>query len=306
MGFEQPALDAVEAAFTHLAEGRAVVPPIMMIEVPGRGEVDVKSAFIDGLDAFAVKIASGFACNAERGLPTTGGLMVVVSSQTGFPEAVLMDGGYLTDLRTALAGAVAAKHLARSAIDCVAVMGTGGQARYQVRALALVRSFNRVLVYGRRREAAEACAADIASALDVEASAAGAEETVRGGDIVITATATREPLVRAEWLKPGVHITAMGSDTPGKRELGPGVLRRADLIVCDLWTQASHFGELQASTEEGITSDDVHELGELTSGRVAGRTDDRQITICDLTGVGVQDTAIALYALDRAREKGLR
>lgn len=298
-GLDADALATVEAAFTWLAEGRARVPPIMIIEVEGEGEVDVKTAYVEGLETFAVKIASGFPGNADRGLPPAGGLMVAVGSHTGLPEAVLLDNGYLTDLRTALAGAVAARHLAPRDVETVGVFGTGSQARWQPRALRLVRPFSRLLVHGRRRDAAERCAAELAESLGVEARAAGADETVRESQVVITATSAREPILRSEWLHERLHITAMGSDTPGKRELGPGVLRRADLVVCDRRSQVLRLGELQAAEAEDIDIDEVVELGEITSGRRPGRTSEAQLTVCDLTGVGVQDTAIATFAVER-------
>jgi ornithine cyclodeaminase len=133
-----------------------------------------------------------------------------------------------------------------------------------------------------------------------------AEAVVRGSDIVVTTTPSRDPYLKAEWLHPGLHITAMGSDGEEKQELYADVLRHADLLVCDLKSQCFRLGELHHGLEEGIISqdDEIIELGELTSGRKPGRRHDEEITICDLTGVGVQDTAIALLAYRKAVEKG--
>jgi ectoine utilization protein EutC len=300
------AIAAVEDGFTRLANGDASMPPIVCVDIPEhRGEVDIKTAYVRGLDSFAVKIASGFFENYRVGLPSGSGMMVLVSAKTGVPEAVLLDNGYLTDVRTGAAGAVAASHLARATVETVGIIGAGAQARYQALALRQVREFRRVLVYGRTRERAEAYVAEMAPRLGVEVVAASdAETVVRSSDIVITTTPSREPYLRAEWLHPGVHITAMGSDGPEKAELFPDVLGRADLLVCDSRAQCERLGELHHAREVP-SEEQIVELGEITSGRRHGRQHDSQITVCDLTGTGVQDTAIALLAHRRAIERGL-
>lgn len=302
-------LDAVEQGFTRLAQGQATVPPIMMIPVPERsGEVDVKSAYVEGWESFAVKIASGFFDNPKQGLPSGSGMMIVVSAETGFPQAVLLDNGYLTDIRTALAGAIAAKYLAPTEIDCVGVVGAGTQGRYQVRALQRVRRFNRIVVYDRDVELAATYAREMTQELGLDVVvASGPEMVVCDSQLVITATPSREPYVRAEWLRAGQHLTAMGSDSEEKQELEPQVLGRADRIVCDRKSQCFRLGELHHAKDAGILdeSHDITELGELTAGSRQGRTAESEITVCDLTGVGVQDTAIALLAFRKAKERDL-
>ncbi len=281
----------------------------MAIEVPERrGEVDVKSACLHGLDSFAVKIASGFFDNALRGLSTGSGLMVLISATTGFPLAILLDNGYLTDVRTGHAGAVAAKHLARERLETAGVIGTGRQARFQIEALRLVRDFRRLLVWGRNGAAADRYAAEMSARLGSPVErVANVEAVLRESDIVVTTTPSREPLVRAAWLHPGLHLTAMGSDFEGKQELEPEALARADLLVCDLRAQCARCGELRHALAAGLIPPDreIVELGDLTASRRQGRTSDDQITICDLTGVGVQDTAVARLAYARAVARGL-
>ena len=309
VALDNEALEAVADGFTRLADGKATVPPIMMIEVPAHhGEVDIKSAYLEGLNSFAVKIASGFFDNLHRGLPSGSGMMVVMSAQTGFPQAVLLDNGFLTDLRTALAGAIAAKHLAREQLDTVGMFGAGVQGSYQVKALQLVRDFRKVLVHDVRPEAVERYVAEMPGVLGVDVAAAGgAAQLVAAADLVVTATPSRAPLVSAGWLHSGLHITAMGSDSPEKQELDPNVFVRADRIVCDRKAQCFRLGELHHALEAGLIAEDhsIDELGELTAGRKPGRRRGEEITVCDLTGVGVQDTAIALLALRKAEEKGL-
>ena len=303
------AISAVAKGFSRLAAGEAILPPILRVDVPHhKGEVDVKTAYIRGLDSFAIKIASGFFENYRMGLPTGSGMMVVVSSRTGFPEAVLLDNGYLTDVRTAAAGALAARHLGRRQIETAGVIGSGMQARFQMRALAQVRDFQRLMVWSPTTDHVDQYIADMVPVLGVEiVKAKDAETVVRGSDIVVTTTPAHEPYLEAEWLHPGLHITAMGSDSEEKQELHAQVLGRADLLACDHKSQCFRLGELHHGLEDGIISldDDIVELGELTSGQRTGRSSAEEITICDLTGVGVQDTAIALLAFRKASERGL-
>ena len=260
------ALAAIEAAFTGLADGEADVPPILGLFVPERrGEIDVKAAYIHGLPSLAVKIASGFFDNGLSGLPSGSGLMIVLSARTGYPQAVLLDNGYLTDVRTALAGAAAAKYLAPERVRTVGVIGAGTQGRYQVRALQLVRSFQRVLVHDQSPAAVDAyvrempdvlardqaglppmpsgASAGVRKPCPTEVEAADPETLVRESDVVITCTPSHEPIVQAAWLHPGVHITAMGADVPEKQELESKCLRRANILACDLKTQCFARGE---------------------------------------------------------------
>lgn len=309
VALDQETLEAVAEGFSYLSKGKATVPPIMRIPVPeNRGEVDVKSAYIRGPESFAVKIASGFSKNTDLGLQKNSGMMILISSQTGFPEAVLLDNGYLTQVRTGAAGALAADFLARQNVETVGVIGSGTQARYQLRALKLVREFVRLLVYGIVSEEVECYAEEMSALLDVEVVIAGkAEMVVRESDAVVTTTPSREPYLKAEWLHPGLHITAMGADGEDKQELFPDVFRNVDILACDLKAQCFRLGELHHGLDAGILSEDqpIVELGDMTCGRKSGRRLDEEITFCDLTGVGVQDTKIALLAYQNAMQRGL-
>jgi ectoine utilization protein EutC len=308
VGVDEATLSVVESAFSWLEEGRASMPPIMHIKVRGRGDVDVKSAYVEGLPHFAIKIAAGFYGNAARGLPTGSAMMVLLSSNTGFCEALLLDNSYLTDLRTGLAGAVAARHLAPKTVNTVGVLGTGTQARYQVHCLRLVRDFRRVIAWGRSPQKARDYARDMQKDSQFEVTvAASAEEVVRECDVLITATASERPLARAAWLHEGQHITAVGSDFPHKQELEAEILRIADRVVCDRVSQCRDNGELQHLLQNGELPPGfgVTELGELTTGKNKGREKCGEITICDLTGTGVQDTAIANLAFAKAARLGL-
>jgi ornithine cyclodeaminase len=294
------AVAAIRDAFRADGDGRTRVPAVINLDIPSaRGEFHIKTAHIDGVPHVAVKIASGFYDNPSRGLPSGSGLMAVFDAATGLPVALLLDNGFLTDIRTGAAGAVAAEVLARGAIGTVGVIGSGLQARHQVRCLRTVRAFSRIVAWSPTRARLEAyCAEMRAEGYDMRA-AAGPEEVCAEADVLVTATPARDPLIRAAWLRAGMHVTALGSDSPGKQELDPECFARADLIVADRLAQCSAFGELRHALERGLlTPSDVHgELGAIVAGHKAGRTSDTQITIADLTGAGFQDTAIASAAL---------
>jgi ornithine cyclodeaminase len=288
-------------AFRADGEGRTHVPPVINLDVPEpRGEFHIKTALIDGVPFVAVKVASGFYDNPARGLPSGSGLMAVFDARTGLPAALLLDNGFLTDLRTGAAGAVAADVLAKADVGTVGVIGSGIQARLQVTCLRTVRTFDRVIAWSPTRARLETYCAEMTRA-GYHASAANSPEAVcHEADVLITTTPSREPIVRAAWLRPGQHVTAVGSDTPGKQELDAACLARADLVVVDRLTQCAAFGELAPAVRGGMYREDrVHaELGQIVAGRRPGRTRDDQITIADLTGVGFQDTAIAAAALE--------
>ncbi|HEY3883840.1 MAG TPA: hypothetical protein VGL62_01435 [Vicinamibacterales bacterium] len=294
------AVDAMREAFGADGEGRTHVPAVINLDIPGaRGEFHVKTAYIDGVPYIAVKIASGFYDNPAQGLPSGSGLMVVLNASTGMPAALLLDNGFLTDIRTGAAGALAADLLARRTIGTVGVIGSGVQARHQVRCLREVRQFGRVIVWGRHARNVGACIDELCAEGFDAAARATPEAICREADVLVTATPAHEPLVRAEWLRPGQHVTAVGSDAPGKQELEAACLSRADLVVVDRLTQCAAFGELRHAIDAGgVRADAVHaELGEIVAGRKRGRTRDDEVTIADLTGVGFQDTAVAARAL---------
>lgn len=306
VALDRDAVDVVETAFRALAEREVVMPPVLSMPFrDAHGEVDIKTAYIPGFDSFAIKISPGFFNNASLGLPSLNGLMVVLSAKTGLVEAVLLDNGYLTNVRTAAAGAVAARHLAPEVVTCAGVIGTGVQARLQLQAAHLDRPFERAMIWGRSDAAAESCAQDLSDALGIDVSVApDAETLVRRCQLVVTSTPSTSPVIKADWLHEGLHITAMGSDQAGKNELDPMILQRADRYVCDRVTQCALMGELATARAAGLMAGDPPELGQIVAGQIAGRTSADQITVCDLTGTGAQDTAIANFAIARLKASG--
>ncbi len=309
VAIDSEAVAAVGRAFSALHRGDCVMPPILRLDVDDfNGEVDVKSAYVKGFEAFAVKLSSGFFDNPKRGLSTSGGMMALLDSETGHVRAVLLDNGYLTEVRTAAAGAVAAKHLAPESLATVGVIGAGIQARLQIEALGLVREFGTVLVWARDAAKAGAYAEEMSERLGLSVAVADSvEQAVRESDLVVTATPSRTPLVRAEWLSPGQHLTAIGSDAETKNELDPAVLAGCDLYACDSRVQVARLGELHHAIAAGAVADDFAavELGAIVGDARPGRTSPAQITVCDLTGTGVQDTAIATVAYHKAKAAGL-
>jgi ornithine cyclodeaminase len=307
VGLGEAELAAIEAVYPIISSGKASMPPIMRIDVPeNNGEIDIKSAYLPGYPGIAVKLSAGFFDNPGRGLPSLGGLMVVLDSETGIPQSALFDNGYLTDLRTGLAGAVAAKHLAKEGEVVMGVLGAGVQAFLQFKALNLVRTVSRGVIWARRPEAAQRFADEVSSTtgidFEVAPSIAGA---VAVADVLAAATPATEPLVEASMLHPGLHITAVGSDAEGKQELDAAVVGAADLFVCDSVSQSSRLGELRAAVSAGFDADRAIELGRIVGGDSPGRSSDSEVTVCDLTGTGAQDTAIASLAVQRCAELGL-
>jgi ornithine cyclodeaminase len=297
------AIDQVEAAFRSLATEAVAMPPILRLDIPAHaGEVDVKTAYLPRFESFAIKVSPGFFNNPSLGLPSLNGLMLVLSARTGLTEAVLLDNGYLTAVRTAAAGAVAARWLARKDATRVALIGAGEQARLQLNALMLVRKIEHVSVWARDPQRAARFAEETQVPCEV---ADSVNQALRHADIAITTTPGREPLIHARDLHPGLHITAMGSDAEHKNELAPDVFNTAR-YVCDRVQQTRVLGELHHAIEAGVVALDrtFAELGQVIAGQAPGRTNDADITVCDLTGTGAQDTAIAALAVARAKAAG--
>ncbi|RWA65461.1 ectoine utilization protein EutC [Mesorhizobium sp.] len=296
----------VEEAFRTLATGKVVMPPILRLDIPEhRGEVDVKTAYIPGLDGFAIKISPGFFGNPAIGLASTNGLMVLLSSTTGVVQALLLDNGYLTDLRTAAAGAVAAKYLAREDASIAAILGAGVQARLQLRALLLVRPIRSARIWARAGAKASLAARELSDELEIPVMACPTQEqAVAGADVIVTTTPADRPIFSSRWLAPGQHITAMGSDAEHKNEIEPQAIADADIYVADSLAQTRRLGELHHAIKAGFADENKHfaELGQIIAGKVRGRTSADQITIADLTGTGIQDTAVANFAFTRSRQ----
>ena len=288
----------IERGFQWYSEGRTVVPPVgyLGFDPPAEGDVHIKYGYVRGDEYYVVKIASGFSGNAVRGLPVTNGLMLLFRQATGELAAILLDEGYLTEVRTAMAGAIAAKYLAPGPITRIGIVGTGGQARFQLRMLPLVTACRDVTVWGRNDERL----AEFAREMTEEGFHVETTRDVRHlaatCNLIVTTTSAREPLLDLSDVRPGTHITAMGADAPGKQELDPRLVARADVVAADSLSQCVDHGELAHAVQAGLLDPGrVIEIGQITAAGGRARTSDEQITIADLTGVAVQDLQIATH-----------
>jgi ornithine cyclodeaminase len=286
-------MGAMEKAFVAYSAGRTVIPPVghLSFDSPP-GDTCIKYGYERGADTFVVKIASGFYDNPNQGLPASTGIMLIFSQQTGLPQAVLLDGGYLTDLRTAAAGAVAAKHVGPAEIEHIGIVGTGTQARMQLLALRAITSCRTVSVWGRHEARRDGYCRDMREqGFTVEA--CSLDELTERSNLIVTTTPSQQPLLTASRVRPGTHITAVGADGPGKQELPTTLFARAHQVVADSVAQCSEFGEMSHALKTGdLEASTVTELGAVIAASGATR-DPADISIADLTGVAIQDVAIA-------------
>ena len=284
---------AIEDGFVQYSNGNVVVPPVgeLIFDDPP-GDVHIKYGYIKNDDIYVIKIASGFFNNAALGLPSSQGMMLAYSQKTGAPVAILHDEAHLTNIRTAAAGAVVAKYLAPDNVDCIGIIGTGTQARLQLEYLSGIVDCKHVKVWGRHVDHTDAYCAEM-NKRGYSVSSTDLESLTKACNLIVTTTPSTEPLIASDWVQPGTHITAMGSDTPGKQELDTEILNRADRVVADSIAQCIERGEIAKALEAGVlVEDEVVELGHVISGKAEGRTRADQLTVADLTGVAVQDIQI--------------
>jgi ornithine cyclodeaminase len=297
----------IEAGFVLYSEGRVTVPPVGFLhfdEPPG--DVHIKYGFVSGDETYVLKMASGFYNNPELGLPVSNGLILVFSQKTGEPKLILLDECWLTDMRTAAAGAVAAKHLAAKNIHHIGIVGTGVQARLQLEILRDVVDCKSCFIWGRDAAKVQMMIDDLLSKDSIQAwgleikAAETIDDLVAQCNLIVTATSARSPLIRADQVQRGTHITAMGSDDHGKQELAAQVLAKADLVVADSVSQCVDHGECFWAVQGGhMEESSILELGHVIKNPGIGRTSEDQITVVDLTGVAIQDIQIAKM-VDRA------
>jgi len=291
----------LEEGYVLYSGGKVEVPPVgfLNFEDPP-GDVHIKYGYIKGDSVYVVKIASGFYNNPELGISASDGLLLVFSQRTGNLESILLDECYLTDVRTAVGGAIAAKYLAASNISAIGIVGTGVQAKMQLQMLQHVAECNNCIIWGRNPEKIELMINDIKKIPDFWSKELILEATTdmnyltRNCNLIVTTTPAKAPLVMADQVQPGTHITAMGSDDQGKQELDAALLEKADLLVADSRAQCIQYGEMSHGVNSGLISEEnIIELGNVIKKNSLGRKNDDQITIMDQTGVAVQDIQIA-------------
>jgi ornithine cyclodeaminase len=284
---------AIKAAYVVTSLGQVNLPPVGHITFAQGADCHIKYGHMAGDANFVIKVATGFPENDAKGLPSGNGLVLVLSAVTGMVEAMLHDEMMLTDIRTGIGGAIASRALARADSRVALVVGTGPQARRQIEAHAALMPNLSFQVWGRASTKVDDLIADLAPHIGVKR-AYDLEDATRSADVVITATGSKSPILKLDWVQPGTHITAVGADAPGKQELEIGLVARADVLAVDLVAQCLDHGEVSHAAAKGlITADDLHEIGTLLNGTSLGRVDDSQITITDLTGIAAQDIAMA-------------
>ena len=287
---------AMERAFVAYSNGEAVIPPVGQLDFQDPpGDCHIKYGYLKQGSTFTIKIATGFWKNPERGLASSNGVVLVFSSETGELLTIFQDEGFLTDMRTAAAGAVAAKYLAPREIGCIGIIGAGLQARLQLDYLREVTPCRRVKLWARAIDRARALTVP---GFDIEVVGSPAE-VAASARLIVTTTASRGWLLGAADVKPGTHITAVGADGGGKQELEPKLFALAKVRAVDSLSQCSKYGDAAFALEQGlIEMGDLEELGRVIQDPALRRRE-QDISIADLTGVAVQDMAIADLALQR-------
>ena len=287
-------LESIEKGFVEYSRGNSVVPPVgeLLFDQPP-GDVHIKYGYIKNQDNYVVKIASGFSENDKVGLSSSHGVMVMFDSKTGYLNCVLHDEGYLTNVRTAIAGAICAKYLAPKQIDGIGIVGTGIQARMQLEYLKLVTDCREVFILGRNKEKISKYIDDMKyHGFNIRTSS-NSKDLCENSNLIVTTTNANESLIYKDDIKEGTHITAVGSDTPEKRELDPEILSIADTVVVDSIPQCLERGETKNALDRNlIKKEDLIEIGSIIDSDKKLRKNNNEITVADLTGVAVQDIMI--------------
>ena len=297
-------IEYMEEAFTLYSSGLAVLPPVGTLTFNSPpGDMHIKYGYVQGDSHYVVKIASGFYENPSLGLSSSNGLNLVFSQKTGVLETILLDEGLLTDIRTAVAGAIVSKYLAPKKVKAIGIMGSGIQARLQLEYLKSVVDCQKVFVWGRSDEKLQAYKNDMTSKGYDIITTQDSRLIGRECNLIITTTPSTSPIFFEEDLQKGTHITAVGADTTGKQELDITILERANLIVLDSAQQCQVHGEIHKAFQKNLlVKQRLVELGEIiSSGGYLRRDED--ITIADLTGIATQDIQISKFILERALER---
>ena len=297
--------ETVEKAFRAYSLGCTEMPPKSYLYFP-KGDLRSMPAYIfgEGFDIAGVKCVNVHPHNAAGHMPAVMAVIILNDPQTGFPMAII-DGTYLTCLRTGAAGALAAKYLSREDSKVAGFVGCGAQARAQLLCLLNVRNIRKIKIWQFQKD--KECVRDFRkwahTTYKLETHVSPRMDVVTmNSDIVITTTPSRVPLVNC--VSPGAHINAIGADAPGKQEINPEMLKQAKVVVDD-WIQASHSGEINVPVgKKQITKRDVHALlGDIVTGKKPGRTTAKEITLFDATGLAIQDISCAYIVYKALRNR---
>lgn len=288
-------IPAIEQGFIAYSQGQAVVPPVgeLLFNQPP-GDVHIKYGYVQGDDYYVIKVASGFYDNPKLNLPSCNGLMLLFDQLTGKLLSILLDEGYLTNLRTAAAGAIAAKYLAPKTIKKIGIIGTGIQARLQLDYLQRITSCKEVIVWGRDKNKLLQYKSEMEQKGFTIYTTKSVKELASACNLIITTTSSFSPILLDEHIQPGTHINAIGADTPHKQEIDENIFKKADIVVTDSLSQCVERGDIAHAVRKQIMDEkQIIELGNILAGHCLGRSSEEQITIADLTGLAVQDIQIA-------------
>ncbi len=297
-------IEAIELGFAAYSRGETVIPPVAALHFDDPpGECHIKYGYAKDGKYYVIKIASGFSDNPKLGLPAGNGLMLLFDKQTGELVSILLDEGYLTDLRTAAAGCIAAKYLAPKNVTCIGIVGTGAQAYYQLKLLSFATPCRQAIIWGRDETKAKKLKEhpelrewriELAKDLDQLATEC---------NLIVTTTSSAKPLLFARQIQPGTHITAVGADDVDKQELDPDIFAKADKVIVDSRSQCIEMGDVSYAVKQGlIKKEQLIELGEVIMNSSLGRTSETEITVADLTGVAIQDLQIAAVIFEKSSE----
>lgn len=303
-------VDTLAAAMVEVSAGRVSMPPRVAAMVPEHGGLlATMPVYLAASGTLSTKLVTVFPANVARGLESHQALIAVFDATTGLAAAV-MDGAYITAVRTAAGSALATRLLARPDANVLAIIGTGVQARAHARAVARVHGIQEIRIAGRSREKTEALATEISKDLQIPARPfTSIEECVRGAGIVCGTTDSAEPVIRGAWIEPGMHLNSVGFNIAG-REVDGEAMARATVVVesraAVLAPPPAGANDLAWAIRDGeITADRIHaEIGELVSGTRPGRTSPEEITLYKSVGVAAQDAAAAQLVLDAAAKQG--
>lgn len=304
---EIPIFKAISLGFQAYSKGEAVIPPVgeMLFQQPP-GEVHIKYGYLKSAPYYVVKIAAGFYQNPALGLPSSQGLNLLFDKQNGTLVAILLDEGRLTDIRTAVAGALASRALASKQVRRLGIVGAGIQARLQTAYHQHFFSLEEVIIWNRDRAKAEQLVLELQAKGQAARGTDSLSVLCESCQLIVTTTPATSPLIQADWVQAGTHITAVGADTSAKVELDPKLMEKAAVLVVDSLAQSESRGEVYQATKAGLVNrETILELGQILTAPELGRKNEQQITIADLTGVAVQDLMISQAIFDHIKQSNL-
>jgi len=295
------ALTAVETSLRLKAEGKVIMPPKLCLDLPEyKGDFRAMPTYIDGVAG--IKWVSVYPDNPSHNLHSVVATIILCDPNTGYPLAI-MDGIYITNIRTGAAGGIAVKYLARKNSTTIGIIGAGAQAKTQLMAInEILPGIEVVRVFDLHKNIARDYAKEMSEKLNINVRPVETIEEAAEADIVVTTTPSRKPIIRRQHIRPGTHINAIGADAKGKQEIEPDLLRSIKIIVDDI-EQASYSGEINVPLSEGLMRvEDIYgTLGEILVGVKQGRTNDEEITVFDSTGLAIEDILCAKLVYEKAK-----